>query len=114
MISALQELPGTLVYPFTAAVGLVLTVAVARVAWRERFGGLGAAGIALAVRRGRAGEPRGRLPMKVKASPGDFRVEEVSSLAISDQPGPYAVYRLEKTSWDTFALLDLLARRLGV
>jgi drug/metabolite transporter (DMT)-like permease len=49
MISALQELPGTLVYPFTAAVGLVLTVAVARVAWRERFGGVGAAGIALAV-----------------------------------------------------------------
>jgi tRNA pseudouridine13 synthase len=52
--------------------------------------------------------------MKVKASPGDFRVEEVSSLAISDRPGPYAVYRLEKTSWDTFALLDLIARRLGV
>ena len=49
MISALQRLPGTLVYPFTAAVGLVLTVAVARVAWRERFGALGAAGIALAV-----------------------------------------------------------------
>ena len=52
--------------------------------------------------------------MKVKASPEDFRVEEVSSLAISAHPGPYAVYRLEKTSWDTFALLDLLARRLGV
>jgi tRNA pseudouridine13 synthase len=52
--------------------------------------------------------------MKVKSSPGDFRVEEVSSLAISDRPGPYAVYRLEKISWDTFALLDLLARRLGV
>lgn len=49
MITALQRLPGTLVYPFTAAVGLVLTVAVARVAWRERFGALGAAGIALAV-----------------------------------------------------------------
>jgi drug/metabolite transporter (DMT)-like permease len=49
MISALQRMPGTLVYPFTAAVGLVLTVAVARVAWRERFGGLAAAGIALAV-----------------------------------------------------------------
>lgn len=52
--------------------------------------------------------------MKVKASPGDFRVEEVSTVVISDRPGPYAVYRLEKTSWDTFALLDLLARRLGV
>ena len=52
--------------------------------------------------------------MKVKASPEDFRVEEESSLALSDRPGPYAVYRLEKTSWDTFDLLDLIARRLGV
>jgi drug/metabolite transporter (DMT)-like permease len=48
MITALQRLPGTLVYPFTAAVGLVLTVAVARVAWRERFGRLGSVGIAVA------------------------------------------------------------------
>jgi drug/metabolite transporter (DMT)-like permease len=48
MITALQALPGTLVYPFSAAVGLVLTVAVARVAWRERFGRLGTAGIAVA------------------------------------------------------------------
>jgi len=52
--------------------------------------------------------------MKVKASPEDFRVEEVSSVELSERPGPYTVYRLEKTSWDTFDLLDLLARRLGV
>jgi tRNA pseudouridine13 synthase len=52
--------------------------------------------------------------MKVKASPEDFRVEEESSVELSDRPGPYAVYRLEKTSWDTFDLLDLIARRLGV
>jgi len=52
--------------------------------------------------------------MKVKASPEDFRVEEQSSLELSDRPGPYAVYRLEKRSWDTFDLLDVLARRLGV
>ncbi|MCX7029505.1 MAG: tRNA pseudouridine(13) synthase TruD [Spirochaetes bacterium] len=52
--------------------------------------------------------------MKVKASPDDFRVEEESTVELSDRPGPYAVYRLEKTSWDTFDLLDLLARRLGV
>jgi drug/metabolite transporter (DMT)-like permease len=49
MVAALQRLPGTVVYPFSAAVGLVLTVAVARVAWREQFGRLAAAGIALAV-----------------------------------------------------------------
>jgi len=52
--------------------------------------------------------------MKMKASPEDFRVEEQSSLEVSDRPGPYAVYRLEKRSWDTFDLLDVLARRLGV
>ena len=52
--------------------------------------------------------------MKVKASPEDFRVEEQSSVELSDRPAPYAVYRLEKASWDTFDLLDLLARRLGV
>jgi tRNA pseudouridine13 synthase len=52
--------------------------------------------------------------MKVKSSPEDFRVEEESSVELSDRPGPFAVYRLEKTSWDTFDLLDLLARRLGV
>lgn len=52
--------------------------------------------------------------MKVKASPEDFRVEEESAVVISDRPGQYAVYRLDKTSWDTFDLLDLLARRLGV
>ena len=48
MVAALQRLPGTLVYPFTAAFGLVLTVAVARVAWKERFGRLGTVGIAAA------------------------------------------------------------------
>jgi tRNA pseudouridine13 synthase len=52
--------------------------------------------------------------MKVKASPEDFRVEEESAVEISDRPGPYAVYRLDKTSWETFDLLDLLARRFGV
>ena len=48
MVTALQRLPGTLVYPFSAAVGLVLTVAIARVAWNERFGRLGTVGIAAA------------------------------------------------------------------
>lgn len=47
-VKALHALPGTVVYPFYSAVGLVITVAVSRVAWRERFGRLGTAGIALA------------------------------------------------------------------
>jgi multidrug transporter EmrE-like cation transporter len=47
-VKALHVLPGTVVYPFYSAVGLVITVAVSRLAWRERFGRLGTAGIALA------------------------------------------------------------------
>jgi drug/metabolite transporter (DMT)-like permease len=47
-VKALHALPGTVVYPFYSAVGLLITVAVSRVAWRERFGALGTAGIALA------------------------------------------------------------------
>ena len=47
-VKALHVLPGTVVYPFYSAVGLLITVAVSRVAWRERFGALGTAGIALA------------------------------------------------------------------
>ncbi len=47
-VKALHVLPGTVVYPFYSAVGLVLTVAVSRLAWRERFGRLGTVGIALA------------------------------------------------------------------
>jgi multidrug transporter EmrE-like cation transporter len=47
-VKALHVLPGTVVYPFYSAVGLLITVAVSRVAWRERFGRLGTAGIALA------------------------------------------------------------------
>ncbi len=52
--------------------------------------------------------------MKVKALPEDFQVEEVSSLEVTRKPGPFAVYRITKSSWDTFDLLADLARRLGV
>jgi tRNA pseudouridine13 synthase len=52
--------------------------------------------------------------MKLKVTPEDFRVEEVADVALSQRPGPYAVYRLAKRSWDTFDLVDLLARRMGV
>ncbi len=52
--------------------------------------------------------------VKLKVIPEDFRVEEVSDMEISRARGPYAVYRLTKSSWDTFDLIDLLSRRLGV
>lgn len=41
-------------------------------------------------------------------------VEEQADYLVSDRPGPYAVFRLAKRSWDTFDLIELLARRLGV
>ena len=52
--------------------------------------------------------------MKVKATPADFIVQEQSSLVLSDRQSGYAVFQLSKTSWDTFDLIELLARRLGV
>jgi tRNA pseudouridine13 synthase len=52
--------------------------------------------------------------VKVKATPADFVVEEVSDLPLSTRRSDFAVFRLSKTSWDTFDLIDLLARRLGV
>jgi tRNA pseudouridine13 synthase len=52
--------------------------------------------------------------VKLKATPADFIVQEQSSLVLSESQSGYAVFQLSKTSWDTFDLIDLLARRLGV
>jgi len=52
--------------------------------------------------------------MKVKATPGDFVVREESGVALSPHPGPFAYFRLAKTSWDTFDLIDLISRKLRV
>jgi tRNA pseudouridine13 synthase len=52
--------------------------------------------------------------VKVKATPSDFIVQEESSLTLSRKRSEFAVFRLSKSSWDTFDLIDLLARRWGV
>jgi len=52
--------------------------------------------------------------VKVKALPSDFIVHEESSLVLRRERSEYAVFRLSKTSWDTFDLLDLLARTWGL
>ncbi|MGO9411065.1 MAG: tRNA pseudouridine(13) synthase TruD [Spirochaetia bacterium] len=54
------------------------------------------------------------LPVKLKVTPMDFLVEEETDLPLSPRASPYAVFRLSKKSWDTFDLIDLLARRLRV
>jgi tRNA pseudouridine13 synthase len=50
--------------------------------------------------------------MKIKVRPEDFIVREQSELALSARQDRYAVYALTKRAWDTFDLLDYLARRL--
>jgi tRNA pseudouridine13 synthase len=52
--------------------------------------------------------------MKIKVTPEDFTVREESSIQPTFQPQAQAVFRLTKQDWDTFDLIDLLARRLKV
>lgn len=53
-------------------------------------------------------------PVKLKVTPADFIVEEVADLPLSHRSREYAVFELSKRSWDTFDLIDLLARRMRV
>jgi tRNA pseudouridine13 synthase len=52
--------------------------------------------------------------MKIKVKAEDFQVREQAGVQLSQEPGAYAVYRLAKRHWDTFDLVDYLARRLRV
>jgi tRNA pseudouridine13 synthase len=52
--------------------------------------------------------------MKIKVKAEDFVVREESTLPFSLEPRAHAVYRLTKQNWDTFDLIDLLARRLRI
>jgi tRNA pseudouridine13 synthase len=52
--------------------------------------------------------------VKIKVRPEDFVVQEEPAVRLGERPDRYAVFRLAKREWDTFDLLDLLARRLGV
>lgn len=52
--------------------------------------------------------------MKIKVRPEDFVVLEEAAVALSPTPDRFAVFALTKREWDTFDLVDLLARRLRV
>jgi tRNA(Glu) U13 pseudouridine synthase TruD len=52
--------------------------------------------------------------MKIKVAAEDFFVREESELEISSEPQAQMIFRLIKRDWDTFDLLDLLARRLKI
>ncbi|MFZ5824084.1 MAG: tRNA pseudouridine(13) synthase TruD [Bacillota bacterium] len=48
--------------------------------------------------------------MRLKSTPEDFVVREATDLRIRKQPGPYRVYMLEKTGWNTADALSAIAR----
>ena len=50
--------------------------------------------------------------MKIKQTPDDFQVEEISSLTPGD--GPYALYRLTKRGSTTPAALDMIRKRFRI
>jgi tRNA pseudouridine13 synthase len=52
--------------------------------------------------------------MKVKVRPEDFVVREEPLVVPRPRPDRFAVYTLAKREWDTFDLVALLSRRLGV
>jgi len=52
--------------------------------------------------------------VKIKVRPEDFIVREQAAVDLDPRSGPFAVYELAKRQWDSFDLLPLLARRLGV
>jgi len=52
--------------------------------------------------------------MKIRVRPDDFVVREESDLHPAAQPQAQAIFRLTKQDWDTFDLIDLLARRFKV
>ncbi len=54
------------------------------------------------------------MTMKVKVRPEDFVVREEPLFAPGATPDRFAVFSLSKRQWDTFDLVDLLSRRLGV
>ena len=54
------------------------------------------------------------VPGRVKATPEEFRVREVSSYPRPDPAGPFTVLRLESRGWEQHELADAVARRLGL
>ena len=52
--------------------------------------------------------------MKLRQNIMDFKVDEISDLAISDEDLGFSIYKLEKRGLDTFTLLAYLSKRLKV
>lgn len=52
--------------------------------------------------------------MKIKVKPEDFQVSEIAHMNVTRKKDHYMVYSLTKSSWDTFDLLNFLARELKI
>ena len=52
--------------------------------------------------------------MKIKVRPEDFVVREESEVQPLQETRDHLICRLQKVDWDTFGLLDLIARRLRI
>ncbi len=53
------------------------------------------------------------VPGRLKMSPEEFRVRELSSYPLPDPSGPYVVLRVESRNWEQHELASAIARRLG-
>jgi len=53
-------------------------------------------------------------PGRLKATPEEFRVVEVSSYPRPDEGGPFTILRLESRGWEQHELAEAVARRLGL
>ena len=54
------------------------------------------------------------VPGRLKATPEEFRVREVSSHPTPDPEGAYTVLRVESRGWEQHELADAIGRRLGL
>jgi tRNA pseudouridine13 synthase len=51
---------------------------------------------------------------RIKATPEEFRVREVSNYPRPDPAGPYTILRVESRGWEQHELADAIGRRLGL
>ena len=54
------------------------------------------------------------VPARLKATPDDFRVTEISSYPLPDPAGEFAVLRIVSHDWEQHELSAAIARRLGL
>jgi tRNA pseudouridine13 synthase len=54
------------------------------------------------------------VPGRLKVSPEEFRVQEISSYPLPDDAGPFVVLRVRSRDWEQHELAAAIARRVGL